>query len=103
MAWKVREAFRRIINNANRVKGDAKIIRVNVQEFVSNGKEMIIGMKRDPQFGPLLMFGLGGIYVQVFRDISFRLAPIKELGARHMIESTKASKTLTRGKRREAS
>lgn len=90
----VREAFRRIINNANRVKGDAKIIRVNVQEFVSNGKEMIIGMKRDPQFGPLLMFGLGGIYVQVFRDISFRLAPIKELGARHMIESTKASKLL---------
>jgi 4-hydroxybutyrate---CoA ligase (ADP-forming) len=91
----VREAFRRIIDNAKRSKGDTKIlVGVNVQEFVANGKEMIIGMKRDPQFGPLLMFGLGGIYVQVFRDISFRLAPIKELSARHMIESTKASKLL---------
>ena len=91
----VREAFRRIIENAKRSKDDAKIlVGVNVQEFVANGKEMIIGMKRDPQFGPLLMFGLGGIYVQVFRDISFRLAPIKELGARLMIESTKASKLL---------
>ncbi|MGB8034771.1 MAG: acetate--CoA ligase family protein, partial [Nitrososphaeraceae archaeon] len=90
----VREAFRRIIDNAKRSKGDAKILGVNVQEFVAKGKEMIIGMKRDPQFGPLLMFGLGGIYVQVFRDISFRLAPIKQLGARHMIESTKAGKLL---------
>lgn len=51
-------------------------------------------MKHDPQFGPLLMFGLGGIYVQVFKDVSFRLAPINELSARHMIESTKANKLL---------
>ncbi len=63
----VREVFRKIIENAKRSKDDAKILGVNVQEFVANGKEMIIGMKRDPQFGPLLMFGLGGIYVQVFR------------------------------------
>jgi len=49
-------------------------------------------MKRDPQFGPLLMFGLGGIYVEIIKDISFRLAPLKELGALHMIESTKAGK-----------
>ena len=71
-----------------------KILGVNVQIFITNGKEMIIGMKRDPQFGPLLMFGLGGIYVEILRDVSFRLAPIKELGALHMIESTKASKLL---------
>ena len=57
-------------------------------------------MKRDPQFGPLLMFGSGGIYVEVFRDVSFRLAPIKELSARNMIESTKAYKLLS-GVRRE--
>src|SRR5215831_10932987 len=55
---------------------------------------MIIGMKRDPQFGPLLMFGLAGIYVEILRDVSFRLAPIKELGALHVIQSTKASKLL---------
>jgi acetyl coenzyme A synthetase (ADP forming)-like protein len=90
----VRDAFRRIIENAKRFKDDAKILGVNVQEFITNGKEMIIGMKRDPQFGPLLMFGLGGIYVEILRDVSFRLAPIKELGALHMIESTKASKLL---------
>jgi len=57
------EAFRRIIENAKRFKDDAKILGVKVQEFTTNGKEMIIGMKRDPQFGPLLMFGLAGIYV----------------------------------------
>jgi acyl-CoA synthetase (NDP forming) len=74
---------------------DAKIVGINIQEFVTNGKEMIIGMKRDPQFGPLLMFGLGGIYVEILRDVSFRLAPLKELGALHMIESTKASKLLS--------
>jgi len=49
------------------------MIGVNVQEFTTNGKDMIIGMKRDPQFGPLLMFGLGGIYVEILRDVSFRL------------------------------
>jgi acetate---CoA ligase (ADP-forming) len=70
----------------------AKILGVNIQEFVTNGKEMIIGMKRDPQFGPLLMFGLGVIYVEIIKDVSFRLAPLKELGALHMIESTKADK-----------
>jgi acyl-CoA synthetase (NDP forming) len=71
-----------------------KINRVIIQEFITSGKETIIGMKRDAQFGPLLIFGLGGIYVQVFKDVSFRLAPINELSARHMIESTKASKLL---------
>jgi acyl-CoA synthetase (NDP forming) len=71
-----------------------KINRVIIQEFITSGKETIIGMKRDAQFGPLLMFGLGGIYVQVFKDVSFRLAPINELSAWHMIESTKASKLL---------
>ena len=51
-------------------------------------------MKRDPQFGALLMFGFGGIYVEIIKDVSFRLAPLKELGALHMIESTKAGKLL---------
>jgi acetyl coenzyme A synthetase (ADP forming)-like protein len=87
----VRDAFRRMMQNVKSARPDAKLIGVNVQEFMKNGKETIIGMKRDPQFGPLLMFGLGGIYVGIFKDVSFRLAPIKELSAYNMIGSTKAS------------
>ena len=100
-AQEVRNAFQRIMQNVRQAKADAKIVGINIQEFIRNGKEVIIGMKRDPQFGPLLMFGLGGIYVEIFRDVSFRLAPIKELGALHMIESTKVSKILlgARGER----
>ena len=100
-AQEVRDAFQRIMQNVRQAKADAKIVGINIQEFIKGGKEVIIGMKRDPQFGPLLMFGLGGIYVEIFRDVSFRLAPIKELGARHMIESTKVSKLLlgARGER----
>jgi acyl-CoA synthetase (NDP forming) len=93
-AQEVRDAFQRIMQNIRQAKGDASIVGINIQEFIRNGKEVIIGMKRDPQFGPLLMFGLGGIYVEIFRDVSFRLVPIKELGARHMIDSTKVSKIL---------
>jgi acetyl coenzyme A synthetase (ADP forming)-like protein len=93
-AQEVRDAFQRIMRNVRQAKGDASIVGINIQEFIRNGKEVIIGMKRDPQFGPLLMFGLGGIYVEIFRDVSFRLVPIKELGARHMIDSTKVSKIL---------
>lgn len=99
-AQEVRDAFQKIMQNVRHAKADAKIIGINVEEFVKGGKEVIIGMKRDPQFGPLLMFGLGGIYVEIFKDISFRLAPIKELGARNMIESTNVSKLL-RGARGE--
>jgi 4-hydroxybutyryl-CoA synthetase (ADP-forming) len=92
----VKDAYRRIIQNVKQKSknGNIKINGIIIQEFIRNGKETIIGMKHDPQFGPLLMFGLGGIYVQVFKDVSFRLAPINELSARHMIESTKASKLL---------
>jgi acyl-CoA synthetase (NDP forming) len=93
----VRSAFRRILQNVKLTKSDTKkIIGINIQEFIKGGKEAILGMKRDLEFGPLLMFGLGGIYVEVFKDVSFRLAPIKELGARNMIESTKVYKLLWR-------
>jgi acetyl coenzyme A synthetase (ADP forming)-like protein len=94
-AQEVRDSFRRIMESVKGARPDARILGINVQEFMKNGKETIIGMKRDPQFGPLLMFGLGGIYVGIFKDVSFRLAPIKELSAYNMIESTKASKILS--------
>jgi acyl-CoA synthetase (NDP forming) len=97
----VRSAFNRIIHNVRNDNSQARLIGIHIEEFIKTGKEVIIGMKRDPQFGPLIMFGSGGIYVEVFKDVSFRLAPIKELGARHMIESTKANKLLqgTRGEK----
>jgi acetyl coenzyme A synthetase (ADP forming)-like protein len=92
----VRNAFRKIMQSVRLTQNESKnITGINIQEFIEGGKETILGMKRDPQFGPLLMFGLGGIYVEVFKDVSFRLAPIKELGARNMIESTKAYKLLS--------
>jgi acetyltransferase len=64
----------------------AKIEGVLVQAMAKKGREVILGMNRDPQFGPVIMFGLGGIYVEAIKDVSFRLAPIRELSARHMIE-----------------
>lgn len=68
----------------------AKITGVLVQEMAPKGREVILGMKRDPQFGPILMFGLGGTYVEVFKDVTFRLAPVRELGAQNMVRSIRA-------------
>jgi acetyltransferase len=61
---------------------------------------MIIGMSRDPQFGPMVMFGLGGIYVNFLKDVAFRLAPLNERDAQQMMEETK-SYTLLEGVRGE--
>jgi acetyltransferase len=90
----VKNAYGELIQQVKAAKRDVNIWGVFVQEMVRNGKETILGMKRDPHFGPLLMFGLGGIYVEVFRDVIFRIAPIRELGARHMIEGIKGIKLL---------
>jgi acetyltransferase len=90
----VNEAFDEILKNVKaRVLG-ARIEGVLLQEFVTGGTETIIGIHRDPKFGPLLMFGLGGIYVEAYRDVSFRLAPIRELSADNMISQIRGSKIL---------
>ncbi len=91
----VREAYDELLQQVKAAKNDVKIWGVLVQEMVRGGKETILGMKRDPHFGALLMFGLGGIYVEVLRDVTFRIAPIRELGAQHMIENIKGIKLLT--------
>jgi acyl-CoA synthetase (NDP forming) len=79
----------------------AKIEGVLVQAMApSKGREVILGMNRDPQFGPVLMFGLGGIYVEALKDVSFRLAPILELDARNMVEGVRTF-TLLKGVRGE--
>ncbi len=72
----------------------AKILGVTVQKMSSKGREVILGIKRDPQFGPILMFGLGGTYVEVMKDVTFRLAPIRQLGAYNMIHSIRGYKIL---------
>ena len=94
------EAYEEITANARRLMPNAQIWGVVVQEMLKPSKELIVGMNRDPQFGPLLMVGLGGIYVEVLKDISFRLAPV---GVRESMEMLKELKTywLLRGTRGE--
>lgn len=73
---------------------DAKILGVLVQEMCSRGKELILGMHRDPHFGPLMMFGMGGTMVEVMQDVSFYLAPLTAEEAKQMLVSTKTYKLL---------
>jgi acetate---CoA ligase (ADP-forming) len=68
----------------------AQIAGFEVESEVEDGKEVLVGVQRDPLFGPIVVFGLGGIYVEVLRDVTFRLAPVRPLSARHMVESVKA-------------
>lgn len=66
-----------------------------LQEYVTEGKEIIIGMKNDPKFGPLIMFGLGGIYVEILKDVAFRLTPLTDAEAERMIMSIRGYPLLT--------
>ncbi len=87
-------SFEEILDHAKKFKADVKIDGVLVQEMAGKGVEMIIGMKRDIDFGPVIMFGLGGIFVEVFKDVSFRIPPLSMRDAREMIEEIKGSKLL---------
>lgn len=91
----VREAYRDIIENVKAKVPNARIVGILVQEFAPKGLELIIGLIRDPQFGPTVMFGLGGIFVEVYKDVSFRVAPLNEHDAQSMIEEIRAYKLLT--------
>jgi len=90
----VRRAYREILRSVSSHKPEAAIKGVTVEKMAPPGKEVILGMTRDPQFGPILMFGLGGIYVEALEDVTFRLAPIRELTAQLMISKTKTHKIL---------
>jgi len=83
------KAYREIIESAARFSPGAIINGIMIQKMVSGGKEIIIGVSRDRQFGHLIMFGLGGIYVEVLKDVSFRLAPLKIPDAEAMIREIK--------------
>jgi acetyltransferase len=84
-----------------RMGADVEIWGVLVQKMLPRGKEIILGMTRDPRFGPLLMFGLGGIYTEALRDVSFRLAPIRENVAGEMVKGIRSYRLLegVRGER----
>jgi acyl-CoA synthetase (NDP forming) len=91
----VRAAYQSIINNVHKHNPNANILGVFVQEFAPTGIEVIIGSVKDPQFGPALMFGLGGIFVEVLKDVSFRVAPITSYDAEEMIREIKGYPILT--------
>jgi len=90
----IRTVFKTITANARKYKADATIKGVLLQEMIKSGKEVILGAKQDPIVGPVVMFGLGGIYVQVFKDVVFRIAPIGREEGMRMIESIKSIKLL---------
>lgn len=90
----VRRAFDDMMDSVKRHQPQAAVDGVLVQRMAKRGREVIIGMKRDPQFGPLIMFGLGGIYVETLRDVTFRLAPVRELGTYRMIEGIRSHRLL---------
>jgi acetyl-CoA synthetase (ADP-forming) len=89
-ASEVKDAFEKIMKNVKKHKPEAKIVGVLVQEMAPASTEVIVGSTKDPQFGPALMFGLGGIFVEVLKDVTFRIAPITESDAREMITEVKA-------------
>jgi len=90
----VREAYRQILQSARDYNPDAQIDGVLVQQMVQGGTEVIVGLSRDPQFGPMVMFGLGGIYVELLRDVAFRVAPLTPDDAADMIAGIRAAQIL---------
>jgi acetyltransferase len=91
----VRKGFDDMIASVKEKMGaDVEIWGVVVQKMLPRGKEIILGMTRDPRFGPLLMFGLGGIYTEALRDVSFRLAPIRENVASEMVKDIRSYRLL---------
>ena len=88
-ADEVKAAFAEIMAAAKKAQPDATISGVSVQKMARPGIELIIGMSQDPQFGPVLMFGLGGIFVEVLKDVSFRLVPLTPRDARQMVQEIK--------------
>jgi len=86
----VEKAYSQIIDSSKRYKTDAKIQGILVQKMAPKGTEIIIGGLKDPQFGQTLMFGLGGVFVEILKDVTFRIAPIEESDAKSMIREIKA-------------
>ena len=89
-----RDGFKTIMDNARKYDSNADIKGVLIVEMVKGGKEMIIGSKLEPGMGPVVMLGMGGIYVEILKDVTFRLAPLTDQEANDMISSIKTKKLL---------
>jgi acetate---CoA ligase (ADP-forming) len=91
----VRDAFELMVYRSQRYLPEARILGCLVQEMVpKGGLEVLVGMNRDPQFGPLVTFGLGGIYVETLKDVTFRIAPFSDQEAWHMLGEIRANALL---------
>ncbi len=90
----IKDAYKTILKNAKKYNKKAEIKGVLIVEMVKGGKELIIGSKLEPGFGPVIMLGMGGIYVEVLKDVTFKLAPVTEREADDMIASIKTQKIL---------
>lgn len=90
----LRQSFGELIDNARAYKPDAKILGVTIQEYLPPTREVIVGALQDPSFGATVMFGLGGVWVEVLEDVSFRLAPLSAEDAREMIQEIKGYSVL---------
>lgn len=91
----VADAYELMMLRISRRMPDAVLEGVYLEHMVSRGREVILGMTRDPQFGPMLMFGLGGIFVEVMKDVTFHLAPITQDEAMQMLMGTRSYTLLT--------
>jgi acyl-CoA synthetase (NDP forming) len=98
-AGAVAAGFRSVTANARAAHPDAQVDGVAVSPMIAGGIETVMGAKNDPDFGPVVMFGLGGIHVEVFKDVTFRLAPVDVAEAEAMIRSIRGAPILegTRG------
>jgi acetyltransferase len=97
----VREAYKTILTNSKAYKADARIHGIAIQEMAPWGTEVILGSVNDPTFGPTMMFGLGGIFVEVLKDVTFRVAPVSNDQALRMLGEIRGAPILS-GVRGEA-
>ncbi len=91
----VEQACNEIVEAAGQAYPGVRIHGVSVQKMAAPGVEVIIGMSKDPQFGPVLMFGLGGVWVEILKDVSLRVIPVTRRDVRDMIKEIKGYKMLT--------
>jgi len=91
----IRETYQKILENAKEYKSDAIIDGIMIQEMAKKGIELIVGMKLDPQFGPTILTGSGGVFVEVYKDVSLRLIPITRNDAEKMLKEVKINEIIS--------